>query len=88
MKKTKQNVYYLEQKHRLITVNGLGIRYEEIHIKQYQTVAYLGWPFNETLSGESVVLKVIKTKLILNSDFYTEKTGSCLRLFADCFITL
>ena len=46
-------------KHRLNKANSLKIKYGEIHIKQYHTVTYLGCLLNETLSGESVALKVI-----------------------------
>ena len=45
-------------KHRLNEVSSLDIKYGEIHIKQYHTVTYLGCLFDETLSGESMVLKV------------------------------
>ena len=40
-------------------VNSLDIRYAEIHIKQYHTVAYLNCLLDETLSGESMALIVI-----------------------------
>ena len=56
--KTKQNVYYLA-KNRLNKVNSLDIEYGEIHIKQYHTVIYLGCSLDETLSGESMALKVV-----------------------------
>ena len=46
-------------KHRLNKVNSLEIKYGEIHIKQYHTVTYLGCLLDETLSGESMALKVI-----------------------------
>ena len=46
-------------KRRLNEVSSLDIKYGEIHIKQYHTVTYLGCLFDETLSGESMVLKVI-----------------------------
>ena len=58
---------------RLNKVSSLDIKYGEIHIKQYHTVTYLGCLLDETLSGDV---------------FYIEKTGSCLRLFVDCFVTL
>ena len=46
-------------KHRLYKVSSLEIKYGEIHIKQYHTVTYLGCLLDETLSGESMALKVI-----------------------------
>ena len=46
-------------KHRLNEVSSLDIKYGEIHIKQYHTVTYLGCLLDETLSGESMALKVI-----------------------------
>ena len=46
-------------KHRLNKVTSLEIKYGEIHIKQYHTVTYLGCLLDETLSGESMALKVI-----------------------------
>ena len=39
-------------------------------------MTHLGCLLNETLSGQSMALKVIK-KLIVDSDFYIEKTDSC-----------
>ena len=77
LEKTKKSVYYLAQ-NRLNKVSSLEIKYAELHIKQYHTVTYLGCLLDETLSGESMASKVIKTKLIGDSDFYIEKTGSCL----------
>ena len=56
--KTKQNVYYLA-KNRLDKVSSLDIEYGEIHIKQYHTVIHLGCSLDETLSGESMALKVV-----------------------------
>ena len=47
------------RKHRLNKVNSLEIKYGEIHIKQYHTVTYLVCLLDETLSGESMALKVI-----------------------------
>ena len=58
-------------KHGLNKVSSLDIKYGK-------TVTYLGCLLDETLSGESMALK---TKLIVGSYFYIEKTGSCLRLF-------
>ena len=46
-------------KHRLNKVNSLEIKYDAIHIKQYHTVTYLGCLLDETLSGESMAIKVI-----------------------------
>ena len=46
-------------KHRLNKVSSHDIKYGEIHIKQYRTVTYLGCLLDETLSGESIALKVI-----------------------------
>ena len=46
-------------KHWLNKVNSLEIKYGEIHVKQYHIVTYLGCLWDETLSGESMALKVI-----------------------------
>ena len=46
-------------KHGLDKVNSLEIKYGEIHIKLYHTVTYLVCLLDETLSGESLALKVI-----------------------------
>ena len=59
MEKTKQNVCYLAQNIDLSKVSSLDINYGEIHIKQYETVTYLGCLLDGTLSGESMTLKVI-----------------------------
>ena len=45
--------------HRLNKVSSLEIKYGEIHIKQYHTATYLCCLLEETLSGESMALKVI-----------------------------
>ena len=58
LEKTKKSVYYLAQ-NRLNKVSSLEIKYGELHIKQYHTVTYLGCLLDETLSGESMALKVI-----------------------------
>ena len=39
---------------------NLNIRYGTVHIKQYHTVSYLGCVLDENLSGEPMVLQVIK----------------------------
>ena len=74
-------------KHRLYKVNSLEIKYGEIHIKQYHTVTYLGCLLDETLCGEEMALKVIN-KINSRVRFLYKKTGSYLRLFVDCFVTL
>ena len=71
LEKTKQSILF-GTKCRLNKVLSTEIKYGEIHIKQYHTVTYLGCLLNETLSGQSMALKVIK-KLIVDSDFYIEK---------------
>ena len=43
----------------LIKVSSLDIKYGEIHVKQYQTVTYLGCLLDKTLYGESMALKII-----------------------------
>ena len=40
-------------------VSSLDIKYDEIHIKQYHTVASLGCLLDQTLSAKSMALKVI-----------------------------
>ena len=46
-------------KHRLKQVSPLHIKYHDINIKQHSKVTYLGCIFDESLSGESMALKVI-----------------------------
>ena len=46
-------------KYRLNKASSLDIKYGGIHIKQYHTATYLGCLLDETLSGESMALKVI-----------------------------
>ena len=48
----------LSTKYRLHKVSSLDIKYGEIRIKQYHTMTYLGCLLDETLSGESMALKV------------------------------
>ena len=59
-------------KHRLNKVNSLEIKYGEIHIKQ---VTYLVCLLDETLSGESMALKVLN-KINSRLRFLYRKTGS------------
>ena len=54
MGKTKQSAYYLAQN--IDSIKSIALK---IHIKQYHTVTYLGCLLDETLSGESMALKVI-----------------------------
>ena len=74
-------------KHRLNKVGSLDIKYSDIHIKQYNTITSLGCLLDETLSGESMTLTVI-SKIIYRLRFLYKKAGSCLCLFANCFVTL
>ena len=92
----KLNIHFGEDKtksilfgttHRFNKVSSLEIKYSEIHIKQYHTVTYLVCLLDETLSGESMALKVIN-KINSRLRFLYKKTGPCLRLFVDCFLTL
>ena len=46
-------------KHRLNKVISLDIKYDEIQIKQYHTVTYLDCLLDETLSEESMALKIL-----------------------------
>ena len=55
----KAKCILFDTQHRLNKVNSLESKYGEIHIKQYHTVTYLGCLLDETLSGESMALKVI-----------------------------
>ena len=45
--------------HRLNKVSSLDVKYGDIYIKQYHTVTYLDCSLDETLSGESVALKIL-----------------------------
>ena len=55
----KTKCILFDTKYKLIKVSSLDIKYGEIHIKQYHTVTYLGCLLDETLSGESMAVKVI-----------------------------
>ena len=46
-------------KHRLKKSSPLQIKYNDIDIKQHSKVTYLGCIFDESLSGESMALKII-----------------------------
>ena len=46
-------------KHILNKISSLEIKYGEIHNKQYHTATYFGYLLHETLSWESMALKVI-----------------------------
>ena len=47
-------------KHRLKNAGKVNIMYNEIEIKQYSKVTYLGCLLNQTMSGESMTLRTIK----------------------------
>ena len=59
-------------------IRQLNIKYKDINIKQHLEVTYLGWMLEETMSGESMALKVInkingKLKfLYTKNNFYTQ----------------
>ena len=46
-------------KHKIKNLKLLNIQYNDIKIKQYYKVIYLGAIPNETLSGESLVIHII-----------------------------
>ena len=69
------SLYYLVQNIDLIKSVVLRLNmHGEIHIKQYHTVIYLGCLFNETLSGESMTLKIIN-KINSRHRFLHRKNG-------------
>ena len=70
-------------KQRLEQVSPLHINYNDVNIKQYSKVTYLGCIFDESLSGESMALKVInkingRFNYRLMGNFFTGKTDSYL----------
>ena len=69
-------------------VGSLDIRYCEIHIKQYPTVTYLACLLDESISGESMFLKVIINKTNRRLRCLCRKSGSCLCFLGDCFVAL
>ena len=46
-------------KHKIKKSKALNVQYNDIKIKHYSRVTYLGWIFDETLSGESMSIHVI-----------------------------
>ena len=58
--KIRQNAYFSGSKHRLKNAGKVNIMYNEIEIKQYSKVTYLGCLLNQTMSGESMTLRTIK----------------------------
>ena len=55
--KTKSILF--RSKHKIKMPKPLNIQYNDIKIKQYSKVTYLGCIFDETLSGESMAIHVI-----------------------------
>ena len=55
--KTKSILF--DSKHEIKKSKLLNIQYNDIKIKQYSKVTYLGCIFDETLSGESMAIHVI-----------------------------
>ena len=61
-------------KYRIKKENKLNISYKNIEIKQYSKVCYLGCILDETLSGESMALKVISKINAKLKFLYRKKT--------------
>ena len=59
---------------KLKSAGKLNIMYNGIELKQYAKVTYLGCLVDETMSGESMVLKTIQ-KINQKFSFYIEKIG-------------
>ena len=59
---------------KLKSAGKLNIMYNGIELKQYSKVTYLGCLVDETMSGESMVLKTIQ-KINKKFSFYIEKIG-------------
>ena len=55
-----QLVPIFSSKRYLKLVEELDIKYKDIKIKQYEHVNYLGCMLNESMSGETMVLRVIE----------------------------
>ena len=68
--KTKSILF--ASKRKIKRVPKLKIKYKNIQIKQHLKVTYLGCILDETMSGESMALKVIK-KLTRDLNFCIEK---------------
>ena len=69
------SVYYLAQNIDLIKSVVFKLHmHDEINIRQYHTVTYLGCLFIETLSGESMALKIIN-KINSRHRFLHRKNG-------------
>ena len=58
MEKTKRNQFYFGSKRNLKLVEKLDRRYKDIKIKQYKHVNYLGCMLDESMSGETMALRV------------------------------
>ena len=70
--KTKSILF--ASKRKIKKVPKLKITYKNIQIKQHSKVTYLGCILDETMSGESMALKVIN-KVTRDLNFYIEKTN-------------
>ena len=57
--KDKTKSILFGSKHKIKKSKPLNIQYNDIKIKQYSKVTYLGCIFDETLSGESMAIHVI-----------------------------
>ena len=58
MEKTKRDQFYFDSKRNLKLVEKLDRRYKDIKIKQYKHVNYLGCMLDESMSGETMALRV------------------------------
>ena len=70
--KTKSILF--ASKRKVKKVPQLKINYKNMQIKQHSKVTYLGCILDETMSGESMALKVIN-KITRDLNFYIEKTN-------------
>ena len=61
--KTKSILF--DNKYKIKRAKKLDITYENIKIKQYDKVVYLGCILDNTLSGESMALHVVKNSIVV-----------------------
>ena len=55
--KTKSILF--ASQHKIKNIKELNIKYQDIEIKQYSQITYLGCVLDETVSGEPMAVKVI-----------------------------
>ena len=79
---------YFIQKGKETVSHFLNITRNENKIKQYSVVEYLRCLLDENMSGESMVKRAFKKKLMEKQNFFIGGIGTYHTLLKECYATL